>query len=83
MKISVVLHHVHRGQLPHVSPGSWKTEFVYMCVQKCQYSSIPLFFVSCFVTSVGGRGKLFIWLGWTLWLRSRLLGLSASCCTIA
>ena len=33
MKISVVLHHVHRGQLPHVSPGSWKTEVVYMCVQ--------------------------------------------------
>ncbi len=43
MKISVVLHHVHRGQLPHVSPGSWKTEVVHICVQYWQYSSSELF----------------------------------------
>ena len=43
MKISVVLHHVHRGQLPHVSPGSWKTEVVHICVQYWQYSSSSFF----------------------------------------
>ena len=35
-------------------PGKLK---LFMCVQKWQYSSSPLFFVRCFVTSVGGRGK--------------------------
>ena len=50
MKIQVVLYHVHRGQLPRVLPGSWKTEVVYVCAKM-------VIFVRCFVTSLGGRGK--------------------------
>ena len=48
MKISAVLHHVHRGQLPHVSPVPGKLKlFIFVCNIG---SSVQFFFVSCFVT---------------------------------
>ena len=62
MKISVVLHHVHRGQLPHVSPGSWKTEVLHICVQYWQYSSSS-FFCELFCYKRRGKGEAF-YLAW-------------------